>query len=63
MTEHEPWRVELQVLAFFGRAVKADRGLFSPKHALGALTPRQATERSRGSEVIQLIEQAQHGFV
>ena len=27
------------------------------------LSPRQAAEHGRGSEVIQLIEQAEHGFV
>lgn len=58
MTDHEQ-----QVQAFFGCAAKAEKWLSSPKRALGGLTPRQATERARSSEVIQLIEQAEHGFV
>ena len=61
MTDHEPGWIEM--LAFFGCAAKAERWLSSPKHTLGGLTPRQAAERGRGSEVIQLIEQAEHGFV
>lgn len=55
--------VERRVVAFFGCEAKAERWLSRPKHALDGLTPRQAAEQGRGSEVIQLIEQAEHGFV
>lgn len=63
MTDHEPQRVEQQVLAFFGCATKAERWLSSPKHTLGGLTPREVIESGRGAEVVQLIRQAEHGFV
>lgn len=55
--------VEQRVVAFFGCEAKAARWLSRPKHALDGLTPRQAAERGRGAEIIQLIEQAEHGFV
>lgn len=55
--------VEQRVAAFFGCEAKAERWLSCPKTALDGLTPRQAAEHGRGAEVIQLIEQAEHGFV
>lgn len=63
MTYYEPQWVEQQVLAFFGCAAKAERWLSSPKHTLGGLTPREIIESDRGAEVVQLIRQAEHGFV
>lgn len=55
--------IEQRVVVFFGCEVKAWRWLSRPKTALDGLTPRQAAEHGRGAEVIQLIEQAEHGFV
>ncbi|MFN9529500.1 MAG: antitoxin Xre/MbcA/ParS toxin-binding domain-containing protein [Pseudomonadaceae bacterium] len=63
MTDHEPQWVEQQVLEFFGCAAKAERWLYSPKHTFGRLTPREVIESGRGAEVVQLIRQAEHGFV
>lgn len=55
--------VERRVVAFFGCEAKAERWLSRPKHVLDGLTPRQAAENGKGVEVLQLIEQAEHGFV
>lgn len=55
--------VERRIVALFGCEAKAERWFSSPKTALDGLTPRQAAENGKGVKVLQLIEQAEHGFV